>query len=182
VAAAVGVVTDVEGVAVAVVVAAVAFPFLEVAYSKDHQVEPFPRSLRCHTLPDSLEEACQMVEALQNGEEGHQRVAYQVVVLASCQEEAALCSAFHHLHTQDNSKLEKYVNNKKKSIPSNRHYLSDSDCHSDSQEILHPLWNTKVHYYVCKNPSLDLTNSPHSYTVFMIYSDNKILFVSLVPC
>jgi hypothetical protein len=95
--AAVEVVADAEGVDVAVVVAVVAFPFLEVAYSKDHQEGPFHRTLHCHTLPDSLVEACQMVEALQNGEEGRQRVAYQEVVLASFQEEVALCWAFHHL-------------------------------------------------------------------------------------
>jgi hypothetical protein len=99
---AVAVVADVEGAAavaavVVVAVAVVAFPFLEVAYPKDHQEVPFHHILHCHTLLESLEEACQMAEALQNGEEGHRRVACQEVVLASCQEEAALCWAFHHL-------------------------------------------------------------------------------------
>jgi hypothetical protein len=95
--AAAGGVGDVEGVAVAVVVAVEAFPFLEVAYPKDHREGPFHHILHCHNLLDSLGEACQRAEALRNEEEGHQRVAYQVVVLASCQEVAALCWAFHHL-------------------------------------------------------------------------------------
>jgi argininosuccinate lyase len=86
--AAVAVVADVVGAAVAAVVvvaaAVVAFPFLVVAYPRDYQEVPFHHILHCHTLLDSLEEASQMVEALQSGEEGHQRVACQEVVLASC--------------------------------------------------------------------------------------------------
>jgi hypothetical protein len=97
--AAAGVVVDVEvdAVAVVAVVAVVAYPFLEEAYPMGHQVVPFHHILHHHILQENLEEAYQMVEALQNVEEAHQRVACQGVVLASCQEEVALCWAFHPL-------------------------------------------------------------------------------------
>lgn len=88
-------VAAVAAVGVAAVVAAVAYPFLEVACPMDHQEVAFHHTLRHRILQENLEEASQMVEALQNGEEAHQRVACQGVVLASCPEEAALCWAFH---------------------------------------------------------------------------------------
>ena len=106
VAAAVVGVAAVEGAAVAVaavVVAAVAaaavvaYPFLEAACPTDPRVAACHHILHHHTLQENLEEASQKVGALQNGEEVHQRVACQGVVLASCQEAAALCSAFRRL-------------------------------------------------------------------------------------
>ena len=87
--AAVEVVVAAAAVGVVAVAAVVAYPFLEVACPKDHQEVPFHHILHHHILQENLEEACQMVEALQNGVEVHQRVAYQGVVLASCLEEAA---------------------------------------------------------------------------------------------
>jgi hypothetical protein len=91
------------GVVAVDVAAAVAYPFLEVAYPMDHQEVAFHHILHHHTLQENLVVACQMVEVLQNGEEAHQRVACQGVVLASFLEEAALCWAFHPLQrTQHN--------------------------------------------------------------------------------
>lgn len=87
----------VAAVEVDAVAAAVAYPFLEVAYPMDHQVAAFHHILHHHTLQENLEEAFQMEEVLQNEEEVHQMVAYQGVVLASYLEEAALCWAFHPL-------------------------------------------------------------------------------------
>lgn len=87
----------VAAVGVAVVAAVVASPFLEVACPMDPQGVACHHILHHRTLQENLEEASQMVEALQNGEEAHQRVACQGVVLASFQEEAALCWAFHRL-------------------------------------------------------------------------------------
>lgn len=81
----------------AVAAAVVAYPFLEVACPMDPQGVACHHNLHHRTLQENLEEASQMVEALQNGEEAHQRVACQGVVLASCQEEAASCWAFHRL-------------------------------------------------------------------------------------
>lgn len=85
-------------VGVAVVAAAeVAYPFLEVACPMDHQGAAC-HHIRRHRTQENLEEASRMVEALQNGEEAaRQRVACQGVVLASFQEAAALCWAFHRL-------------------------------------------------------------------------------------
>jgi hypothetical protein len=89
-------------VAAAAAAAVVAFPFLEVACPMDHLEVPFHHTLHHHTLQENLEEACQMVEALQNVEEAHQKEACQGVGLASCQEEAALCWAFHPLKRTKN--------------------------------------------------------------------------------
>ena len=83
--------------AAAVAAAVVAYPFLEVACPMDPQGAACHHILHHRTPQENLEEASQMVEALQNGEEVHQKVACQGVVLASCQEEAALCWAFHCL-------------------------------------------------------------------------------------
>ena len=91
----------VAAVGVAAVAAAVgAYPFLGAACPTDHQGAACHRIRHHRTLQENLEEASQMVEALQNGEEAHQRAACQGVVLASCQEEAALCWAFRLQRTQ----------------------------------------------------------------------------------
>jgi len=94
------------GVAAVAAAAVVAYPFLEVACPTDPQVAACHHILHHHTPQENLEEASQKVGAHQNGEEVHQRVACQGVVLASCQEAAALCSAFHRLQRkQHNRKL-----------------------------------------------------------------------------
>lgn len=83
--------------AVAAAAAVAAYPFLEEACPMDPQGAACHHILHHHTLQENLEEASQKVGALQNGEEAHQTVACQGVVLASCQEAAASCSAFRHL-------------------------------------------------------------------------------------
>jgi hypothetical protein len=92
-----------EGAAVAVAAvgaaaaAAVAYPFREVACPMDHQVAACHHIPHHHIHQENLVGASQMVEVPQNGEEAHQMVACRGAALASCQEEAALCWAFHHL-------------------------------------------------------------------------------------
>jgi hypothetical protein len=78
----------------------------EVAWPMEHQelgCTMHQQEVACHhtpyhhTLQENLVEASQMLEVLQNADEAHQRVACRGAVLASRQEQAALCWAFHRL-------------------------------------------------------------------------------------